>query len=360
VVLDKPVTLWGTPDAWVVSGGGSGSVISIRSPHVKVLGLSVDGSGGSYEREDAAISVQGDDVRVQGVHIENAVFGVLANQVHRLVLADNDIRGQADAPRGVRGDGIRLWETYDSQVLRNHLRDGRDLVVWYSPHNLFVDNVVEAGRYGTHFMHASDNVVRRGRFWGNVVGIFVMYSHRITIEDSELVDCSAAGGMGVGIKDSGDVVVRNSQFVHNTSAIYVDNSPSAIDERNLLQQNRFRLNDVAIVFHGNTRGNALRANDFASNREQAVVEGGGDALAASFVGNRFDDYAGYDLDHDGSGDVPYELRSLSAQLSSSHHELSFFRGTAAEFVIEALGRIVPLFAPKTILVDERPRISQPF
>jgi nitrous oxidase accessory protein len=231
--------------------------------------------------------------------------------------------------------------------------------VWYSPHNSFEGNAVEGGRYGTHFMHASDNVVRQSKYLGNVVGVFVMYSHRITIEDSELVNCAAAGGMGVGIKDSGDVRIERSRFVRDAAAVYIDSSPSLVSEHNRIANNRFQLNEAALVFHGGTDRNAIVANDFASNRDQVLVEGGGDALSAQFGGNRFDDYRGYDFDGDGKGDVAYEVQTLTGELTSSHRSLAFFRGTPAFGVIEALGRLVPLFAPKTLFRDPTPRLSDP-
>jgi nitrous oxidase accessory protein len=355
VVVPGGVTVWG-PRGATVHAQGAGSVITLAGAGARVLGLGVDGTGGRYDREDAAIAVRADDAVVSGVHIQNAVFGILVNQARRASITDNEIVGQRDVALGMRGDAIRLWETSHSLIARNQLRDGRDLVVWYSPHNVFTDNVATGGRYGTHFMHASDNVVRRGRFVGNVVGVFVMYSHRITIEDSTLLDCSTAGGMGVGVKDSGDVVIRRNTFVHDTSAIYLDNSPGQLDERDVIEHNRFQLNDAALVFRGIVRGNEVRLNDFQSNRDTVLVEGGGNAREALFAGNRFDDYAGYDFDTDGVGDVPHEVRSLSGQLASAHRELVFFRGTAALGVVEALGRLVPLFAPKTLFVDGTPRL----
>ena len=40
------------------------------------------------------------------------------------------------------------------------------------------------------------------------------------------------------------------------------------------------------------------------------------------------EHAGFDLDGDGIGDLPYELRSLTAQLAARHPALAFFRGWA--------------------------------
>ncbi len=354
----RRLTLWG-PRSAIVRGSGPGTVITVTAPGARLSGFMVDARGGRYDEQDSAVAVRADDVSVQGLRIENAVFGIASDRVRRVTITDNDVQGQSESALGMRGDAIRLWETYDSLIARNRIADGRDLVVWYSEHNRFEDNLVLRGRYGTHFMHASDNTVRQSRYFGNVVGIFVMYSHRITIDDSAFVDCSAAGGMGVGIKDSGDIALRMNRFVHDTIGVYVDNSPSSVDERVRIVGNRLQLNDAALVFHGGARGNELLYNDLSSNREQVRSEGGGDARDARWAENRYDDYAGYDLDGDGRGDVPYEVRSLSAELTRTHPNLAYFRGTVAYGVIEALGRIVPLLAPNTVLVDLTPRLSDP-
>ncbi len=358
IELNRRVTLWGPRQA-VIGTKGRGTVILMTGKFARVLGITVDGRGGRYDMQDAAIAVRADDAQVRGVRIQNAVFGILSDRANRLTITDNEISGQANVPLGVRGDGIRLWETRHSLIARNHLWDGRDLVVWYSPDNRFEDNLAQGGRYGMHFMHASDNTVTRNRFVGNVVGVFVMYSHQIRIEDSDFVDCSSAGGMGVGIKDSGDVTVRRNRFVHDATGIYVDNSPSTRGESNLIAQNSFRLSDAALVFHASSRGNTLLRNTFASNRDQVLVEGGGDALAATWHANEFDDYAGYDMDGDGMGDVPYEIRSLASSLGMRYPALAFFRGTSASGVVEALGRIIPLFTPRTLIVDARPSMRDP-
>ncbi len=356
IEIKRRIVLWGPRQARVVTER-AGTVIALTGVGAQVLGITVDGRGGRYDMQDAAIAIRADEVQVRGVRIENAVFGILSDRVSHLVISDNAISGVADVPLGVRGDGIRLWETRDSLVARNHLWDGRDMVVWYSPGNRFEDNLSEGGRYGTHFMHSSDNLVKRGRFVSNVVGVFVMYSHDIRVEDSDFVDCASAGGMGVGIKDSGNVTVVRNRFIHVANGLYLDNSPGTRAERNVISHNTFRLNEAAVVFHASSAGNTLTRNVFASNRDQVTVEGGGDAIAARWLGNAFDDYAGYDFDGDGLGDVAYEVRSLSSSLGSRFPALGFFRGSVALGVVEALGRMIPLFAPRTLMVDRAPRMG---
>jgi nitrous oxidase accessory protein len=110
------------------------------------------------------------------------------------------------------------------------------------------------------------------------------------------------------------------------------------------------------VFHGGADRNGFLGNSFRQNGAHVRVEGRGDAQQATWRRNDFDDYAGYDLDGDGVGDVPYELRSLSSQLTGRHPSLAFFQGAPAMGLVELVGRVVPLFRPRTLLVDSEPRL----
>jgi nitrous oxidase accessory protein len=164
--------------------------------------------------------------------------------------------------------------------------------------------------------------------------------------------------VGLGLKESGDLTVRDNLFVHNRVGLYVDTSPLWPDDRNRFERNVFRLNDVAVSFLGRASGNRFEGNGFRDSRVQVEVDGHGDAREAEWHGNAFDDYAGYDLDRDGTGDVPYELRSLTSDLVANTPMLAFFQGTPALALAEAIGRIVPLFEPRLLLVDPAPRMDR--
>ena len=98
-------------------------------------------------------------------------------------------------------------------------------------------------------------------------------------------------------------------------------------------------------------------NDFADNDAQIRVDGGGNATDVDWHGNYFDDYAGYDLDGDGVGDIAYELRSASGQLISEHGDVALFRGTPALSLVDAASHLDPLFQPELVLRDPRPRME---
>jgi nitrous oxidase accessory protein len=271
----------------------------------------------------------------------------------------NEVIGDPSQPLGLRGDSIRLWETQHSRVEDNLVRDGRDVVVWYSSDNRIEGNRVERSRYGTHLMYSHRNRIEANHFVGNVTGLFLMYSRDIDVVDNVIAGSAGSAGIGLGLKESGNLRVVANDFVRNTVGIYVDLSPLWPDDHNVFERNVIRLGDAGIVFLGATARNEFRENVLRDNLVSVRVDGGDDALAASWRGNDFDDYVGYDLDGDGTGDVPYELRSLSSELVSRSPALAFLRGTPALGFAEAIGRVVPLFEPKLLLVDPEPRTGPP-
>jgi nitrous oxidase accessory protein len=353
LTVTKSVEIWGPRDA-VIRSSGEGTTIEVEADGSALLGVTVDGSGGRFDTLDAAVHVVADDVRVQGVRVQNAAFGLLVEKANRARILDNVIQGPDEGPLGLRGDGIRLWETRDSEVRNNQVIGCRDMVVWYSSRNKIVRNTVLRSRYGTHFMYSHGNQVEGNRYIDNVVGIFIMYSRDITLRDNLFARSSGPGGMGLGIKESGNLTVTDNAFIANTKGVYMDTAPLEPDDFNTFENNAFFHSDVAVLMHSSARRNAFLGNQFVSNHSQLQVEGGGNALEVEWIGNSFDDYAGYDMDGDGFGDIPYELRRLSSQLESTYPQLQFFRGAITLELLDAISSLFPMVEPQTTLIDTRP------
>ncbi|HEX7476385.1 MAG TPA: hypothetical protein VF331_01125, partial [Polyangiales bacterium] len=146
-------------------------------------------------------------------------------------------------------------------------------------------------------------------------------------------------------------------IVANTTGVYLDGTPRAPQFPVHFTGNVFSLNDVALRFHGPSEGLFFKGNDFHENTLVAEVEGGGDALAASFRANHFTDYVGYDLDGNGTGDVAYQIKRLSGELTEAHPTLKFFEGTVAMGLVDAIARAVPVFSSRLLLVDPEPRVQ---
>ncbi|MGM0575847.1 MAG: nitrous oxide reductase family maturation protein NosD [Myxococcota bacterium] len=358
LVVDSPVTLWGTSDA-VIRTSGEGTTVEVLADGTRLLGFTVDGSGGRFDTLDAAVRVEAADVEVTGLLVRNAVFGLLVEKATRVTLRGNEVHGPDDGPVGMRGDPIRMWETTDSVVEGNRVIAGRDVVIWYSSGNRIADNVVEGGRYGTHFMYSHHNTIVGNRYRDNIVGIFLMYSRDVRVHGNVLARSGGSAGVGLGLKESGELVITDNAFVHNTLGCYVDTSPLSLEDHNRFERNVFAFGDAGIVFHATEERTTFRANSFLDNRDAVRVEGRGHARDMTWTGNHFDDYAGYDLDGDGYGDVPFELRSLSGEMVQRRPKLAFLEGTAALWLVDAITHIAPLLSPETLLVDPRPAMESP-
>jgi nitrous oxidase accessory protein len=355
IVVARRVALRG-PRAARIRSEGTGSTIRVTAPGASLEGFTVDGSGSRFEHADAAVRVEADDVRVADLRVEHALFGILAERARRVRILGNEIAGNPARTLGLRGDGIRLWEVRESEVSANRVVGSRDVVAWYAPGNRFTDNEITGGRYGLHFMYSHDCHVADNRFDANVVGVFVMYSHGVVLERNDVRRSAGAAGMGIGVKEAGAIAIRGNRLADNTVGLYLDQSPLDPRDHNWIEGNLLAAHDRAIVFHGGAARNHFRGNVLRGNAQQVALEGGGDALAAEWRGNAFDDYRGYDLDGDGTGDVPHEERSLASEWTQHAPALALFRGTPALALVEWLGAAVPLFRPTLLLSDPEPRL----
>jgi nitrous oxidase accessory protein len=354
IVVRDGRTLWGPPEA-VIASPGEGTTVRVEA--ATLLGVTVDGSGGRFDLLDSAVHVAGEAPRVEGVHVRNATFGILVEKAKHALVRGNRVEGGRDEALGLRGDSIRLWETHHSTVEDNRVTGGRDLVVWYASDNVIRRNDVRDGRYGTHLMYSHRNIIEDNVYVRTVVGVFLMYSRDLKVTRNVAAGAAGAAGMGLGLKESGNVEVRDNVFVRDTLGVYIDNSPMQDGDENTFEGNHFRLCETGVVFLAATKRNVFRDNGFRDNQTAVRVDGGGTAMSALWEGNDFDEYAGYDFDGDGRGDIPFELRSLSADLTSRTPELQFFRGTPALAMLNAASEIVPLLTPRIVLRDAAPRMA---
>lgn len=350
--IKRPVTLSGAPGV-ILHGLGVDSVLSINASDVAIEGLVVRHSGRRHSAEDTGIKAQGERIRIVRVKVEDSLFGIRLALCKNCLVEQVHVVGTED-DHELRGDGIKLWESHWSTVRNSLIENSRDMVVWYTKHATLEGVTVKKSRYGAHFMYAHDSLVKYSHFESNVVGVFVMYSMRVTVDHNVMAGARGAAGIGIGFKDSDAVDVTNNWFVANTKGGYLDNTPRTEQDPVHIDNNVFTLNDMALSFHSTERGLFVRGNDFRDNAALIDVEGNGDALSSDFKGNHYADYEGYDLDGDGTGDVPFEVRAVSSTVLSERPTLRFFHGTAALGLLDVVARAVPILGSRKLLVDSTP------
>ncbi len=295
LVIKRPVALHGRAGT-ILEGSGTGTVVTVSAADLLLEDVVVRRSGRRHTAEDAGVKASGERVRLAHARVEDTLFGVSLLDCKACVVEHVHVIGRAEDPGHAegaqdqsRGDGIKLWEAHGSSVRGCLVERARDLVVWYTRHATLDGNVVRNSRYGTHFMYAHDAVVRGSHLERNVVGIFVMYSMRMTIERNVIAGARGAAGVGLGFKDSDAIRVRGNWLVANTTGTYLDNTPRTRAAPVTFEGNVIALNDVALRFHSSLPGLSFRGNELRQNPTLVEVDGGGDALAVELRRNHYSD-----------------------------------------------------------------------
>ncbi len=355
VVLRRPITLDGGGRA-TVDAGGRGSVVRILTDGAVVRGLRLVGSGSNHDTLDAAVQIRGQHNVVEDNEIEDCLFGVDLAQSSGNRVSGNRIRSK-DVDLGIRGDGIRLWYSRDNEIVDNELLDVRDMVVWYSGGNRIARNRVQGGRYALHFMYSERNDVEDNVYRDSMVGVFLMYSDGVRLRRNRIVGAQGATGMGVGFKESSDVLLEENTILYCAKGIYLDISPYEPDTTNRFLRNQIAYNGVGVMFHSEWHGNVFRDNDFRGNFTQVAVRGGGHALGHEWVGNHWDDYQGFDRDRDGVGDTPHRLFCYADRIWMDFPPAAFFRASPVFEVLDFLDRLAPFVDPTQLVEDPAPRFE---
>ncbi|MEX0761601.1 MAG: nitrous oxide reductase family maturation protein NosD [Dehalococcoidia bacterium] len=359
IAITSSVTLRGH-DWPVIDGAGTGSVVTISAPSVSMSGFVIRGSGIQLFAEDAAIQVNAPLAVIEGNRISDSLFGIYLRESHDSIVRNNKVVGK-DLDPARRGDAIRLWSSHRVTVDGNSVRGARDLLLSYSNSVVLTGNTVTDGRYAFHFMYCDDALVAGNHLTKNSVGVFLMYSRRLHLRDNVIGENRGPSGYAIGLKDVDEAVIHRNLFADNRVGAYIDNSPSEIGSTVRFESNVFIFNDFGLRLMPSVRNNEYLGNSFIDNNEQVNISGGG-ALGANLWavngrGNYWSDYAGYDADGDGVGDIPYRSEKLFENLVSRNPELRILSYSPSSQAIDFAARVVPFTRPEPKLIDLAPLIS---
>lgn len=354
--IERPIRLVGR-GAPVIDGGGLGTVVAIEAPDVHLSGFVIRSSGDSLDEENSGIAVEAPRATLENNVLEDVLFGIYLRHADDSVLRGNEIHGkELDLPR--RGDAVRVWYSHGVRLEANRVESSRDVVLWYSERLAVLGNRVADGRYGLHFMYCDGARIEGNELLGNSVGAFLMYSRRLRLLHNVIARNHGPSGYGVGLKDMDDAEVRANRFVGNRVGIFLDNTPREIDSTFLAEDNLLAGNDFGVTVMPGVRRAHFLGNSFVDNLEQVSVSGGGgDPEANIWRGNHWSDYAGFDADADGTGDVPHRLDRLFESLGDRQPVLRMFLHSPATSALDLASRAFPLVRPRPKLTDARPSMK---
>ena len=356
LIVDRTLTLVGL-DGATLDAGGTGTVLRLEAPDTTVRGFVVQNTGDSLDREDSGIIAAAPGALIENNRLINVLFGIYINAAPGTTVRGNFVEGQ-DLDIARRGDLIRLWDSDDVLIENNTTRRGRDAVLWYSERMTLRGNDFSHGRYGLHFMYCDDAIIEDNRLTNNSVGAYLMYGRRLTLRDNLLAFNRGPSGYGIGLKDMDDVTIAGNRILDNRVGVYNDGSPREIDSTAIVNNNLFAYNDIAIEMLPSVRHNLISDNSFVENEQQVVVAGGGQLRDNEWTvgerGNYWSDYAGYDADGDGQGEIVYRSERLLDDLLGRRPELRLFVYSPVVSAVDFAARAFPLVRPQPILVDEAP------
>ena len=354
LIIEKAITLDGQ-GVVTIDAGGEGSVIFLDTDGAVIRGLHLTNSGESHNDIDAGVQVRGNFKVVKDNVISNCLFGIDLQQSENNIVRRNEISSKP-YDLGLRGDAIRLWYSFGNKITHNFIHDSRDTVVWYSRDNLIAHNRSTRGRYALHFMYAQHNKVENNEYWDNSVGIFLMYSDSVEVRNNIVSRATGATGVGIGMKETSDVVLQGNKLVYNAVGMYLDVSPYQPDTTNRISDNLVAYNNIGVRFLNDWKGNDFKNNKFKSNITQVAVSDGGSAKNNNWTGNYWDDYRGFDLNKDGIGDTPHEFYSYADRIWMDVPPAQFFKGSLMLEVLDFLERLAPFSSPEMVFSDSQPKM----
>lgn len=350
LVIDKPLRLLGI-DRPTLSGGGRDDVIRIKSSDVVIDGFIVRDSGKDLGAQNAGVYIQpgSDRVTVRNNFLVYNLFGLWIEKVKDPEVSGNVITSKRDLPSAQRGNGIQLYATTGARIIGNRISFARDgIYVDVSHHAVFRGNTMHDLRYGTHYMNSNDNLWEDNESYHNRGGIALMEVRRQVVRNNRAWGNADHGIMLRTIQDS---VIENNVVAGNSRGFFIYDA-----EYNVLKGNRIIGNRVGAHVWAGSIHNDVDGNDFIQNQEQVRYVATRDELWGIKDGNYWSNYAGWDSDGDGIGDVPYEANDMVDRLTWRHPLVKLLLNSPAVHSLRLIARQFPLLRAPSI-VDKHPRMQ---
>ena len=353
ITIERSLVLKGR--GWpVIDGGGKGEVIVVKASHVTITGLVVRGTAISDLNDNAGIKcISTTDIVITGNRVENCFFGIYLSSVARAVVSDNQVIGDSATEENRRANGIHLWKCAHVEVLRNTVLHHRDGIYLEFVTDSRVDHDTTAFnmRYGLHFMFSHRDSYTHNLFHDNGAGVAVMFTKEVIMTDNQFLRNRGASAYGLLLKEINDGHIERNTFADNTVGLLLDGC-----NRTTVKDNAFNTNGWAVRLFANSTATAFEANAFSGNTFDMTTNG--DLVMSVLKGNYWDRYRGYDLDHDGRGDVPFRPLSVFALVTERMPYAMVLSRSLMVNLLDQSERLVPTMTPKA-LEDTAPLMRPP-
>ncbi|MDX1420315.1 MAG: nitrous oxide reductase family maturation protein NosD [Rubricoccaceae bacterium] len=347
LVVDKPVVLDGEPGA-VLDGEGERVILRLAADRVTVRGLTFRDTGVTFVEDRAALHVEEvGGCTITGNRFEDTFFGIYLADVDGCTVTDNVLVGAGER-ESRSGNGIHLWYSTGVTVARNEVRRHRDGIYFEFVEDSVVEgNLSEANRrYGLHFMFSDRCRYLANTFRANGAGVAVMYSEHVAMNRNTFADNWGPAAFGLLLKEIDDAEIVGNRFLRNTVGLFAEST-----DRVRIADNDFVSNGWAIRVLASASGNRFTGNNFVGNSFDVGTNSR--RSSSTFSGNYWDGYRGYDLDRDGTGDVPFRPVRLFALIVENHEPALLLLRSLFVDLLDLAERVAPSLTPDTF-ADAQP------
>ncbi len=351
IVIKKPVKIIGE-DYPVIDGELRGTLVMIENVRdVYISGLKLINSGRVYSTEDAGIRIDNStNIAIHGNIFDNVFFGILIKESYNVSIENNSITGIEEYYLSDRQHGIYTWYSRKVVVRNNIFTYVKDGI--YNDHNyntLIENNVFRYGRYGIHLMYSQNYTIRNNSITGYVAGMALMYSKNITVQYNWIY-FNRVGGIGEGIfmPESDDVYVEYNWIVGNVFGLNIRYLPYTPGRMAVIRYNVIAFNYIGISFDPDSSA-YIYGNDFIENIQNIRYLGVKPSRTKWYnetlkLGNYWSDISAYDIDEDGTVDLPYTGSDPLYRYFTTHRELSIFYFSPSYYILNVMFKYA--FSPR--------------
>jgi nitrous oxidase accessory protein len=169
-----------------------------------------------------------------------------------------------------------------------------------------------------------------------------MFSKFIVMKNNKFLRNWGTASYGLLLKEINDAEVVDNQFESNSVGIFIEGTNRINYIGNTLLSNGW-----AIKVSGGSYANIFTKNNFISNSFDLSYNS--KMNDNEFVGNYWSEYAGYDLDRDGKGDVPYRPVKLFSYIVSQTPESIILLRSLFIDLLNFSERVSPVFTPDDLM-----------
>ena len=199
-------------------------------------------------------------------------------------------------------------------------------------------------------MYSDDCRYVQNTFRRNGSGVAVMYTHRVQMLGNRFENNWGAAAYGLLLKEISDARLEHNLFYRNTTGLVADGANRIVADRN-----DFIENGWAVKLDASTGDGAITRNNFIANTFDMASNSRDPSTTLS--GNYWDAYRGYDLNRDGTGDVPFRPVRLFSMIVERHEPALILLRSAFVELIDVAERVLPALTPAT-LADARPAMRR--